>query len=141
MIKRKPLGSLVSIGCTVDTGTDSGATALFAQAGNGTALVCLGAKDSPPARELCVATASPDACGVMITTTALSLVKYFFATRFTSATVTFLIASISSSIEFRSSTASACDHSAASPEIELRQTSPSATSRRFVASPKSSLKP
>src|SRR6266496_1262642 len=108
MIRRNPLGSAVTLGLTVDVGTANGESAFFAQAGSGTAFVCFGAKDSPPEREPSDATASPDSCGVIITVTALSLMRYFFATRFTSATVTFLIASMSSSIEVRPSTCSVC---------------------------------
>src|SRR5512135_1589417 len=134
MIRRKPLGSTVSIGWTVDAGTANGARAFLAQPGSGTGLVCLGAKDSPPERGLCDATASPDSRGVITATIALSLVKYFFATRFTSAAVTLLIASMSSSGDRRPSTASACDHSAAKPAIEFLRNCASATSCLLVAS-------
>src|SRR5690242_8553238 len=99
MIRRKPFANLVSIGRTVDVGRESGDTAFLAHAGSGTAFACFGANDSPPERELCDATAAPDSRGIIIRTTALSLLKYFLATRFTSAAVTLLIASISSSTD------------------------------------------
>ena len=50
MIRRNPLGNTVTLGLTVDVGTANGESAFFAQAGNGTAFVCFGAKDSPPER-------------------------------------------------------------------------------------------
>src|SRR5512145_1745040 len=136
-ISLRPLGSSVTIGFTRDVGTANGANVFFAQAGKGTGLVSLGAKDSVAGRESEAARGLPDSRGVNIATTALSLKRYFLATRLTSATVTFLIASILSSGELRPCTAKACDHSPASPAIEFLRNSASATTRRFVASTKS----
>src|SRR4030095_3366726 len=127
-IRRTPLGNSVTVGLTFDIGTSRGFNVLFAQAGNGTDFVSFGAKDSLPGREFSDATGLPDSCGVNTATIAVSLVIYFFATRFQSAPLTVLIASMSSSGELRPSTARACDHSRARPEMEFRRNSASAIS-------------
>ena len=131
------MASTVTAGFTFDAGTSRGFNVLFAHAGSGTGFVCLGAKDSLPGFEPSEATGLPDSRGVNKATTAVSLIRYFLATRFTSVTVTFLIASMSSSGEVRPSTDSACDHSAARPAMEFLRNSASATSRRLVASTRS----
>src|SRR4030095_16392549 len=92
-ISRSPLARSVTVGLTLDVGTSKGSNVLFAHAGSGTAFVSFEAKDSAPGLEPSDATGLPDSRGVKMATTAVSLVRYFFETRFTSATVTFLIAS------------------------------------------------
>src|SRR5262249_43504027 len=124
----------VTVGLTPDVGTSRGFNFLFAHAGRGTDFVSFGAKDSAPEREASEATGLPDSRGVNRAMTAVSLIRYFLATRFTSAAVTFLIASMSPSGLRPPSTASACDHSRASPEMEFFRNSASAMARRLVAS-------
>ncbi len=109
----------------------------FAQAGRGTDLVCLGPKDSWPRPNPAVAAGLPEGRGVKIPTIAVSFTRYSRATRFTSATVTFWMAAMSSSGELRPSTATACDHSDANPEMELRRNWASASSCRLAASTRS----
>src|ERR1043166_8240900 len=98
-----PLGSIVTVGFTLEAGTSRGLIFLFAHAGSGTGLVSLGANDSAPGRVPSAAVGLSELRGVNTATTDVSLIRYFAATRFTSATVTFLIASMSSSGEFRPS--------------------------------------
>ena len=116
------------MGFTVEVGIAGGATAFPAQAGRGTGFVCFGAKDSAPRRKPSAATGAPDGRGVSTATVAVSLTRYSLATRFTSATATFFMASMSSSGEVRPSTARAWDQAMASPVTEFFSNSASAIS-------------
>src|SRR5512135_73171 len=111
-MRRNPLGRSVTVGTGMGAGRVGGITAALAQAGRGTGLVCFGANDSAPPNPW-EATGCPDGRGVRIAVTAVSLTRYSLATRFTSATVTFLMASMSSSGDVRPSTARAWDQAKA----------------------------
>lgn len=117
-IKRSPFGRTVTVGLKLDGGTRGAASTFCAHSGRATDLTSFGAKDSPPPNPL-EATGFPDGLGVRIAVSDVSLTRNSFATRFTSATVTFWIARISSSGELRLLTASASDQTEASPEMEF----------------------
>ena len=117
-IRRIPLRSIVATGFTFDGGEVGRTAALFAQAGSSTGSVRLGANDSFPPYPF-EATGFPEGRGVTMAVSAVSLMRYPLATRFTSSTVTFPIAAIPSSGEFRPATATAWDHTSASPAIEF----------------------
>ena len=131
-----PFGSVLTVGFVVSFGISRRVSAADAHSGNATGPVGLPASDSAPPNDF-EEIGLPEGCGVSTAVIASSGFRYFRITSFTSSTVTFWIASMSSSGDCRPSTATAFDHSIASPAIEFFWNSSSATSWRFAASTRS----
>ncbi len=132
-IRRSPLASTTSDAAGGGGGTFSDFTEASAQSGNSTGLVGAAVVTSAPPKPE-PATGSPLADGFRMATIALSTVRYFFAARFTSATVTLFMASTISCGEVRPSPAIASDQLSASPGIEFCSNVLLATSDFFAAS-------
>ena len=132
-IRRRPLGKVMSVDDGGAGGISSASSRDPAHEGNSTGFVGAEVNCSPPPNPL-EATGAPDGTGFSSAVIEFWSTRYCFATRFTSAGVTRLIASTSSSGELRPSAASASDHASAKPGMELRRNSAPAISRRLAAS-------
>jgi len=132
-IRRRPFGSTLDTGCSIDGGNCKVANSCAAQAGSTTGLSGLEAKLSAPPKPL-PATGLPELSGVRIAVTAWAGSNVALASAFTAAGVTAMIACFIASGDASCSNASACDHALASPSTEFFWNSSAAIALCLAAS-------